>query len=703
MRWFVLALVGLGCKDRGPDDTGLPGTGWGEGPCEAASEEAGERVCAHRIPSREGWELLTAKAQAVDQLRATKYLTPLADDAPLPTTFLNVNAYALHYELLAYVFDAYYPGLTRSDYVSMVLGPQGQEYWAGNLGEYIDPQGGTFFGFTVWDDPADPAATVGYAEVLGVYGALLASIAPELLSAAPLTFVPNSANQRAAAAGWDADFPIRGLEETLEYEVYTQAVGYGTARFMTLSELEAASEQASFGFQDLLVLEEAPFDVERVVAGFVTGSRQGELSHLNVRSAARGTPNCYVKDPFEALEGWEDVLVRLECAAETWTVQSATLEEAEAWWAALRPDPVVVPAPDLDTTAFVGLLEAPTATAAERSANVATYGAKGANLATLYQRVPEDLQLEGFLVPFAWYDAFMHQSVWVVDLGDGEAEHSFADTLAAWHADPAFTGDAKVRRDRLEALREAMEDAPQDPVLVELLYTALVDTLGSDTVMARFRSSSNAEDSLEFSGAGLYESNSVCAADSVDTDTTGPSLCDADQDKERTIERGLAKTWASLWAIEAWEEREWYGIDHLEVAMGVLVNTRAKDEQVNIVAFTGDPNTDDDRYLVNSQLGAWDVVSAEPGVYPEKVLLTLSDAGEVTRIERISSSSQVEAGAEVMDDTQLTALGEALWDIEQVYPIDVTPPEGVEILLDTEWKVLEDGRLIVKQARLFGR
>lgn len=699
---MLTLLLALACKDRTPDDSGPVDLGWGEGPCTAASEAEGRRVCAHRIPSREGWGLLTVPASAVDQLRATKYLVPVDEAQPLPTTYLNVNAYTLHYDLLSQAFGEYYPGLTRSDYVSMVLGPEGQVYWAGNLAEYLDLEGGTFFGFTVWDDPADAAATVTYAEVLAVYHALLDSIAPELLEAAPLTFVPNSAHQREAAATWDAEFPIRGVDP-VTYEAYTQAVGYGTARFFTLTELEAATEQASFGFQDLLVLEEAPFDVERVVAGFVTGSRQGELSHLNVRAAARGTPNCYVQDPFEALAGWEDQLVRFECAAETWSIAAATLEEAQAWWDALRPDPVTVPTPDLETTAFVGLLDAPTATASERAANLAAYGAKGANLATLYQRIPAALQLEGFLVPFAWYDQFLHTSTWTVDLGLGAAEYSFADTLAAWHADPEFLSDAKIRRDRLADLREAMEDAPQDPALVAALYDALVLAFGDDTTMARFRSSSNAEDSLEFSGAGLYESNSVCAADSVDADTAGPSRCDPDQDKERTIERGLGKTWASLWATEAWEEREWYGIDHLQVAMGVLVNTRAKDEQINIVAFTGDPNTGDDRFLVNSQLGAWDVVSAEPGVYPEKVRLTLDTAGEVVDIERVSASSQVEPGGQVMSDAQLEALGGAFWDIQQVFPVDAAVPAGGEVLLDTEWKVLEDGTLIIKQIRPFLR
>ncbi|MCK6525567.1 PEP/pyruvate-binding domain-containing protein, partial [Myxococcota bacterium] len=200
-----------------------------------------------------------------------------------------------------------------------------------------------------------------------------------------------------------------------------------------------------------------------------------------------------------------------------------------------------------------------------------------------------------------------------------------------------------------------------------------------------------------------YQSESACAADELDGDTAGPSLCDPDTNKERSLSAALGEVFASVWATEAWEEREWYGIDHLQAEMAVLVNTRSKDEQANIVAFTGNPNDiEDDRLLVNAQLGAWDVVSAEPGVVPEKVYLTVSD-GVVTKIERVSPSSQVESGEVVLTDAQLEALGAALVEITEVMPLDHSPAAGHDVVWDTEWKVLEDGRLVVKQIRPFQR
>ncbi|MCK6524606.1 hypothetical protein L6R49_24635, partial [Myxococcota bacterium] len=442
---FAVSFMMLGCKDApSVDDSGLPDMDFGDGPCAEKAEALGVLYCAHQLPE-EGWPTLTRPAGAVDQVRATKYLVSATEEAPLPSLFVNVNELDLHYDLLTQVFPEFYGELDRQDYMALVVDPQDRSYYAGNLAEYIDPHGGTFFGFTVWDDPADSATTIQYEDALKVYEDLLSRIDPRLLVDRPLTFVPNSGNQRDEVTSWtDAPFPIRGVEDGVTYEAYTVAVGYGTVRLYTLAELSRAEEEASFGFQDLLILEEAPFDIERVIAGAVTGTRQGELSHLNVRSAARGTPNCFVKDALLELAEWEGQLARLECGVDGLSVQAATLEEAEAFWEALRPDPVTIPPVDLTQTALTPLWELPTATADERRAGLVAYGAKGTNLAVLTQRVDPALTLDGFLTPFAVYHEFLQAGVWTVDLGLGEAEYSFAETLAAWHEDPDFLTDGAL-------------------------------------------------------------------------------------------------------------------------------------------------------------------------------------------------------------------------------------------------------------------
>jgi hypothetical protein len=235
------------------------------------------------------------------------------------------------------------------------------------------------------------------------------------------------------------------------------------------------------------------------------------------------------------------------------------------------------------------------------------------------------------------------------------------------------------------------------------LTSSIRATFGSDTRMLRFRSSSNAEDAIGFSGAGLYDSFSGCLADDLDGNQNGPSGCDAGESSEHTVARALVRVWASLWNAQAYDEREWYGIDHKRAAMAVLVDPRATNELANIVAFSGNPaSPGDDRYLVDAQAGELDVVLPDPGVFPEESLLTVAN-GVVTAIHRIRGSSELSAGNWVLEDAQLDQIGGLLWQIVQVFPVDGDVPTGATVLLDTEWKILSDGSLIVKQVRPFLR
>ena len=152
--------------------------------------------------------------------------------------------------------------------------------------------------------------------------------------------------------------------------------------------------------------------------------------------------------------------------------------------------------------------------------------------------------------------------------------------------------------------------------------------------MVRFRSSSNVEDALEFNGAGLYESTSVCAADTLDPEILESSYCDPTRENERTIERALKKVWASLWTHRAFEERAYFQIPQESAAMGILVNRAFLDETANGVAFTGNPqNSRDRRYVITVQRGEESVVSPEPGVTAERDLLEVVD-GQVLEIVR---------------------------------------------------------------------
>lgn len=697
------ALATLACT-ADPAATSEASTGdttdtTGEAPpdvCADASTRLGQRACAQQVPDLATWSSLSLPVDLVDQARTGKYMVPAHKDASLPALVLDVNTYELHFQFLREAFPDLYAGLTPPAYEQLISDPQQREYFAGPITEYRDRDNHSIFGVVAWDPQEELATTITCEQFQQLHAALSA-----VFTAGPLAIVPTGDLQRQALA--DCEVPQYDATAAIDYEPYTAAVGYGTVRRYTPAEFAAATTAAAYGFQDILVLAEAPLDVERVVSGAVTGGRQAQLSHLNVRSAARGTPNCFLNDALARLAPWDGQLVRLECGKTDLEVRAATPEEAAAWWDQLRPDPVTIPDPDLDWQTLTPLLDLPTTTPEERGLGTRRFGAKGRNLATLYQRIDPALQLPGFLIPLHYYHQFITSESWQVDLGDGPEVLTFAATIDRLLADPQFRSDPALRRTRLGSLYEAMRDGDCDPAFIVATKNQLIATFGSATQMARFRSSSNAEDAPGFSGAGLYESTNACLADDQDPDKSGPSRCDPAEPEERGLCRAVKKVWASLWLVRAYEEREWYGIDHADAAMGILVDLRLGDELANMVVFTGDPNlAGDDRFLVNAQAGDLEVVSPDPGTWPETTRLTLS-AGEVTKIDRVRGSSELADGQQVLSDAQLRQLGATLWQIREDFPIDEPPPPGTALLLDTEWKVRPDQSLLIKQIRPYLR
>ncbi len=75
--------------------------------------------------------------------------------------------------------------------------------------------------------------------------------------------------------------------------------------------------------------------------------------------------------------------------------------------------------------------------------------------------------------------------------------------------------------------------------------------------------------------------------------------------------------------------------------------------------------------------------------------------GEATAIDREQGSS--EATGTVLGDRDAEDLGVLLDELSHTFPVDEEVPADHDLLFDTEWKVLEDGQLIIKQIRPFLR
>ncbi|HVR74538.1 MAG TPA: FG-GAP-like repeat-containing protein, partial [Planctomycetota bacterium] len=666
-----------------------------------------ERVCTeaefHSVSAR--------SRRGGEANRVAKYLAPAMNDPSLlPALFQNVKRYPLHEQFLAEVFADRFPALTPEEYLALAARRETRLYFAGELsllrtrpaqnggGDGVNAKE-TIYGFNVFTDEARRAELLTVEETRRLHETLSASF-----HLRPLAYAPGSPAAVEAAEKWERPgFPIHFARDSgAAYQPYTRGTNYGRVRVLDPPAFEEANENGRFGWQDILILGLAPSDIEGVVASVITAEPQGELSHLTIRTARRGTPNAFVRGALEAFAALDGKLVRLEVKEAEYAVRDAEPEEAEAWWAANRPRLSAFPALDpehaeLDTLVEMDLSPAPLGPQAR-------FGGKASNFARL-QRILnggfERYREAGFAIPMRHYLEFMRSNLIASSL-DPAREVTYEGYLLELFASPRFQSDSGFRFEALAELRNhAVAEGVVDSELLGRLASRIQEVFGDAAGMVRFRSSSNVEDSLEFNGAGLYESASACAADDLDQDQRGPSRCDPRKAKERNIEEALKEVWASLWNFRAHEERAYYQISQASAAMGVLVTRAFLDERANGVAFTGNPsNPRDHRYIVTVQVGEESVVSPEPGVSAEVDAL-LVEGGVVRRIDRVRRSSLVEDDVPILSDAELGELGALLGYIDSRFPIDLGPHRRDQVFLDFEFKVNPDGALALKQVRPF--
>ncbi|MBN2360925.1 MAG: hypothetical protein JXR83_15825, partial [Deltaproteobacteria bacterium] len=228
---------------------------------------------------------------------------------------------------------------------------------------------------------------------------------------------------------------------------------------------------------------------------------------------------------------------------------------------------------------------------------------------------------------------------------------AFREQFVARH--PA--GDALGDLVRAGGLRRVIEKQPIAAATLAAIEQHLAQRFAAlaPTQALRFRSSSNVEDIEGFNGAGLYESF---------TGYLYPELL-PQRDRDRTVEAALAATWASYWAAEAFEERRLSSVDHLGGAMGALVHPRFDDEAelANGVFTVALHRTADEQSValeINTQLGSMSVTNPEPGsgALPEVCRLIQPSTKAGVAIERLQPSTEVPAGAVVLQDQTLIDL-----------------------------------------------
>lgn len=495
-----------------------------------------------------------------------------------------------------------------------------------------------------------------------------------------LVFHPTSAAIEALVPMLADDIVVLTTDELfadVQYQPYNLGESLGRLAFYTAEEVAGSY----IPFRDIAVLDAVPIDIS-ITAGIITSEFQTPLSHINVLSVNRGTPNMGLRgasdDPeLRALEGKN---VRLVVDAFGYTIEEVTQEEADAWWEKNRPDPLSVPPIDLAWTDLTDMEDIVADDAADLGdaidLGISRFGAKGTNYAALYDMDHEIVPIQdGFSIPFHYYDQFM-------------TENGFWDQVLELESQPEWA-DPEYREEQLLALQAAMRAAPVDPVVVGDVITKFQGKFPGLTKI-RFRSSTNAEDLGTFTGAGLYSSN------------TGEIGNPSDG-----VDAAMRETWLSIWNPRAYEERGYYGIDHHACAMALLTTPNFPNEEANGVAITNnifDTTGVEPAFYVNVQIGENEVVQPELGVLPDAYLHYFYYPGEP--ITYITHSNLIPPGQTVLNATQIHDLGVALDAIHKHF-LPVYGNDGEWYGMDIEFKFDDKDdpggppTLFVKQARPF--
>jgi len=467
------------------------------------------------------------------------------------------------------------------------------------------------------------------------------------------------------------------LFQQIEYQPLTLGTTIGRVRFAKAADLD----KEYLGYEDIAVLDEAPNDIS-VVAGLITEEFQTPLSHVNVLSANRHTPNMGLRGAFdnEQLRALDGRWARFRVGPTAWSIEEASADEADAYWANHKPSPVVLPALNFDITELTDIEDVtpepdgvPLRDAIKES--VRAWGGKAAQYSILAKTkaVPT---AKAFAVPVFYYNQFM-------------TENGLFDEVDRLLADPDFMSDPALREADLAALRADMLAAPVNADLQAALKAKLAKDYPG--IVMRFRTSTNSEDLDGFPCAGCYESQSG-----------DPSNWDSVLDAVRGA-------WSSIWLFRTFEERSFYGIDHHSVGMALLVHHNFPAEEANGVAVTNNPFDVagiEPAFYVNVQWGGdAEVVHPPAGVSSDTFLYFFSNPNQPVTF--VSHSNLVPDGQSVLSASQTHELGVALDAIHERFSAAYGPKAGVKgwYAMDVEFKFDDmdqtDGQphLFVKQAR----
>jgi hypothetical protein len=622
------------------------------------------------------------------RMRWVKFSILLND--PTRVLYQHSRLFPFHYDFLTRRVDAF-RGLDRAAFDRISLFREGQQVVLGAVLYPPDWKAREYGIQLVGQDSYPPEQALEWLELVR------ATLHPE--SSAVAFYVP-SFEQRTAAESHRQHFVSRGFEiASVERWVeqdhcYASGWAVGKLKFFPASEIDIAYADGRLGPSDLLLTDGVPAETP-LVAGIISLSPSTPNSHTAILASSFGIPFVYLPEASERdrVRSLVDQEVLLSAHSEGGRCEVRVLSLEGKLSADHRAELLALKAFEpLDFKPKERYGQFSASTAALKPADIRFFGGKAANYGLLRQSIPNHSPA-AIAFSFDLWDVFMDQLL----PSQQTLRQEIQGRLGQFTEYPPNLPSLKSNLAAIRSLiRNEARFAPEQQT--SITHALSVFNPGKKI---RFRSSTNVEDSENFTGAGLYDSYSGCLSDDLDADSQGPSQCDGTWSTERGVFRALQQVYASFYNDNAFLERLRHRVDESKVAMGVLVHHSFPDEEemANGVAslhFEFSPFSTNVFGNLVSQIGAFPVTNPDGDSIPEVV--NVSRFSSFSSVLLRQSSSKVPLGATVMNwDADYQGFLNLFLSVGLQYR--QTFPAKTSFSLDFEYKKDTNRTLIVKQVR----
>lgn len=480
---------------------------------------------------------------------------------------------------------------------------------------------------------------------------------------APLGFKSNSSQQDAIAKS-APEVPQAPVDDTIREQSY---IPLNLARnFGVLRIIEDVTAETIIDRNEVVILKKPPIRLTPL-SGVITTTFATPLAHVNLLARGWGIPNAFIKDAAETFASLNGKFVFYETRDDGFTLREAKPSEISAHGRDVaRREDQLTPRADINFKELSLLSN-------QRKTDALRFGAKASNLGEIAHAIQQGSLSQitvpqGFSIPFYYYVQFT-------------AENNLDEPILQMLAEYRFNHDPAYRRTRLAALRETIEHGRMNLAFSHQVIEKTRKLFGEKGVFVR--SSTNAEDLENFSGAGLY--------------TTVPNV----RGNEALL-AAIKKVWASVWNYEAYEAREMAGINHAAVYPSVLVQEGIPAEAAGVL-ITRNPFDKDDKsgVYINAKRGLG-IRVVEGKSVPEQLIfdsqsgstrvLTRSDDDTMLKFDERGGIREVkiDGDAQVLRPELASRLARVSLEIKRLFGKDQ----------DIEW-VTVGNRIFIVQSRPF--